>query len=510
MNLNNLRKLFIACFLVLGEAFAQNMDTAPYWAIRPREPRLRWNPTFNNFPQFDWQVPYKIDHDQFLIGGVNFAPDSLIWKHGKKLDNNCLELRSDISYDLSLYQNCPAPISVKKLKTVVLINDQPVDPKGIIVLTKDRPITIKVYFAKNNRQISATLYAPKAKFVDLQVENGVWSGLLQIHSELTPDHQWLAQSFPIEENLIKVTAGKQNGLVSVKGYLGVRFNTLLSPPNQEDVIRFNERPLIDTNRTLISYQSHFKFPVLIAENAVSPKRVYWEAKDLKFGEWKELTHNHRNTKLSYHALRMPKYEASGRLTLSYGEDNKIINNLEFAMLGFIENPVSDQLDHWLTHRLGWKIRHLQNVHQNLELYQIQLSQVELRYHLQPGVWNIETTYGLLFGQYHFRFVNVPYKQMGFGFYWSRSLPVLFDRFLRWIPFLKYPKYVDLDFTYIPPYRSDVSFSAILNFHGKIFFPSRIFAEAGFSILRLSSFNENTQELFQGHSFMGTLGLGYMF
>jgi hypothetical protein len=79
-----------------------------------------------------------------------------------------------------------------------------------------------------------------------------------------------------------------------------------------------------------------------------------------------------------------------------------------------------------------------------------------------------------------------------------------------MPWFKYPKYTDLDFTFIPPHHPKAESNFVMNFHGKMFFPNNLFFEWGLSYYQFSTFSETQKRLTTLKAFLGTVGLGYMF
>jgi hypothetical protein len=188
----------------------------------------------------------------------------------------------------------------------------------------------------------------------------------------------------------------------------------------------------------------------------------------------------------------------------------LLPNGEIAILGFHENFFTDQYDHFFTHRIGWRFRTFNSLKNFDPLYDLKLTQGEVRFLLNPAVWNIQETFGILGAAYQFEYVNTPVTAPGIGFFWGRSMPNIFDQLLRWIPWFKFPKYTDLDFTFIPPHHPKADANFVMNFHGKMFFPNNVFFEGGISYYQFSTYNENQRRTTTLQAFVGTVGLGYMF
>lgn len=152
---------------------------------------------------------------------------------------------------------------------------------------------------------------------------------------------------------------------------------------------------------------------------------------------------------------------------------------------------------------------------------------ELKYRLEPGLWNRDESWGLLAG-----FQRVSYEQfeadmLGAGIFWARSMPKVFDEFLNRAKFMRYPKWVDMEFIYYlkgmaadSQLRSPFSNSGSignwsLNFHGKVLWGKNVFGEAGFGIKQYDFNKVFTSGAirslnFKFTSFYGTVGMGVSF
>ena len=96
---------------------------------------------------------------------------------------------------------------------------------------------------------------------------------------------------------------------------------------------------------------------------------------------------------------------------------------------------------------------------------------------------------------------------------ARSMPRVFDSLLNCIPFMNYPKWVDMDLVLFPTsmdpqYQLKSNFE--LNFHGKIKWTPALFGEAGFGIKNYSFKLADNDLDVDFYSFYGTAGLGLSF
>lgn len=156
--------------------------------------------------------------------------------------------------------------------------------------------------------------------------------------------------------------------------------------------------------------------------------------------------------------------------------------------------------------------------------------LDLKYRLTPGLWNRDETFGLILGfnKADYDFFNA--SMIGTGAFWARSMPKVFDDLINKFPFMRYPKFVDMEFIYyLSALNKDVATlrqgggsigNWALNFHGKVHWKKSFFGEAGFGMKSLDYLFLNkadTGGTFEteryGYRFFAvysTVGLGYQF
>ncbi len=139
--------------------------------------------------------------------------------------------------------------------------------------------------------------------------------------------------------------------------------------------------------------------------------------------------------------------------------------------------------------------------------------VDLKFRLTPGLWGRDETVGLLTSYQDVTFDELKAPMLGGGIFWARSMPKVFDDFLNTLIFMRYPKWVDMEFIYYgSSLNSDVKLKApmSLNFHGKVLWSDRYFGEAGFGIKRYSFENAILNQKAELNTFYGTVGVGINF
>lgn len=184
-------------------------------------------------------------------------------------------------------------------------------------------------------------------------------------------------------------------------------------------------------------------------------------------------------------------------------------------------------NYWVRQRMGVSVKSFQTL-TNLKLASIDSTlssqTAEFKYRLTPGLWGRDETWGLLAGYQKFNFDFFDVQMAGAGIFWARSMPKVFDDIFNWFWFLKYPKWVDLEFIYYPiPLTEGMRMARTgvgdwaLNFHGQIMFTPSFFGEAGFGLKQYDfsqpGIDSKGRPLSKGFTFTssyGTVGLGLKF
>jgi hypothetical protein len=167
-------------------------------------------------------------------------------------------------------------------------------------------------------------------------------------------------------------------------------------------------------------------------------------------------------------------------------------------------------------------RSLSNIKISSKDEKLQTYTAEIKYRLDPGLWGRDETWGLIAGYQKVSYDYFQADMVGPGFFWARSMPQIFDNLINLIPYLNYPKWVDLEFIYyMMSLTPDAQLGRAqagnwsLNFHGQILFTDQFFGEAGFGIKQYDyshAFNNVRirDQNFTFTSFYGTAGLGFKF
>lgn len=268
----------------------------------------------------------------------------------------------------------------------------------------------------------------------------------------------------------------------------------------------------------------------------SPKSFDWEFRAPQKGQMNEdeleVTEGTQKFKASYQIFRGFPAEISARLT------GVLSTDLDVIVLGEVAGQ------YWFEKILGWDHYYLSKLRWGMSakyfdtivakepdekgFLGISVATVDLKYRLRPGIWARDPTVGLIFASQQ---VNYSFKQLvggtpeeftskasfiGGGLFWARSMPRFFDDLFNIIPFLRYPKWVDVEGVLYPisldPGQAS-RFTLAVNFHGKIQWTPSFFGEAGFGLKNFAwddttiGDNGKTVGLAVGY---GTVGLGFNF
>lgn len=197
---------------------------------------------------------------------------------------------------------------------------------------------------------------------------------------------------------------------------------------------------------------------------------------------------------------------------------------EFVMLGEVAyNQWFEDLvgwsNYWLSRqRWGFSGKYFQSF-TNLKVgaagatAPLKVMTLDLKYRLSPGLWGRDESVGALVSYQDVTFDALKAPMLGAGAFWARSMPRVFDDFFNLMPFLRYPKWVDMEFIYyVSSMNSNVKLdsSMSLNFHGKVLWSERWFGEAGFGIKRYGFTDTSLNQKASLNTFYGTVGLGMNF
>lgn len=144
---------------------------------------------------------------------------------------------------------------------------------------------------------------------------------------------------------------------------------------------------------------------------------------------------------------------------------------------------------------------------------LSVTNVDLKYRLTPGLWTRDETLGAMLSYQDVVFGDISAPMLGVGAFWARSMPRAFDELFNYLPYMNYPKWVDMEFIYfVNPLKANVQLAATmaLNFHGQVLWRDNFFGEAGFGFKRYAIRDNSINRQAALNTIYGTVGLGFKF
>lgn len=140
-------------------------------------------------------------------------------------------------------------------------------------------------------------------------------------------------------------------------------------------------------------------------------------------------------------------------------------------------------------------------------------QADIRYRLNPGLWERDESVGLIASYETVKVGEFNLPKMGAGVFWARSMPRVFDQWFSKLPYMNYPKWVDMEFIkYVASMNSEDQLGEdfVINFHGKVLWTESFFGEAGFGMKNYYVTRTTSDAHLKLTTFYGTVGLGINF
>lgn len=250
----------------------------------------------------------------------------------------------------------------------------------------------------------------------------------------------------------------------------------------------------------------------------TPREFLWNFRAAKKGELNKsyLTINQGGKKYVsfYEIYRSQANEISGRFTGIVSASGQVIlgevsYNRWFEAL-FGRNSFSFQ-------RWGMNVRYFKSFNplyvSDTQKENLTALTGDIKYRFTPGVWTRDASMGAMLGYQDLVFGDFKASMMGAGWFWARSMPRVFDNIFNWVPFMRYPKWVDMEVIYyFSSLNSNVALNSpfSVNFHGQILWSKSFFGEAGFGLKRYAFVDKVLNQKAELNTFYGTMGLGFKF
>lgn len=303
-----------------------------------------------------------------------------------------------------------------------------------------------------------------------------------------------------------------------------------------EVPRANARPYLDTHTPIGTYSDGVKLfgkklpevKVTSFENSIEvdekdPKYFLWRFKAADRGEinrsYLSMEYQGKEYKAFYEIYKGYPRELSLRLSglLSSTGETVILGEAAYNM--WFEN-LFGWTNYWAgRQRWGLSAKYFKSITQLTvdkakgTKADLSVANADLKYRLVPGLWGRDETVGAMVDYQAVTFQQIKAPMLGAGAFWARSMPKIFDDFINYFPYMKYPKWVDMEFIFYPMSLSqDVKLNTnfALNFHGKVLWTKNWFGEAGFGLKRYAIIDQKLLQKAELNTFYGTLGIGLSF
>ncbi|MBX3033317.1 MAG: hypothetical protein KF865_05270 [Bdellovibrionaceae bacterium] len=174
--------------------------------------------------------------------------------------------------------------------------------------------------------------------------------------------------------------------------------------------------------------------------------------------------------------------------------------------------------YWVTtQRWGVSARYFKTMTQlpvgGVEKADLSVTTADLKYRLTPGLWTRDETLVLMLAYQDVNFGALKAPMTGVGLMWARSMPRSIDDMFNLLPFMDYPKWVDVEFIYFVNSMDKnirLNRSMALNFHGQVLWKKNYFGEAGFGYKRYGFQNILLSKEARLDTFYATVGVGVKF
>jgi hypothetical protein len=427
----------------------------------------------------------------------------------------------------------------------VMVNDKAVTLKGSAVFVDDKK-PIKFAALMGNGTYFEFVSFPKTKFtiVDMVLNEETNNieiigygppppGPIQRIERIASDYWDFLNFMPTIGDFRKFWKAEfpiNGGAMYTRGYGGAPFK---QPFIFEHVPRKSARPRIHIKSPKSTYNDTTKLrgettaPVAVSSSQkkaknTSPTAFEWEFLATKRGDLNAseiLIKDGDHTFRAFHEV----YKGFPR-EISARSSGVLTNNLQIVVLGELAFQWWLERLAWWDHpkfsfqRWGMNVKAFQSLAKfggNAEdqLIKFQVLTGDIKYRLTPGVWARDHTLGLMLNAQHVVLDKYQATMGGVGMFWARSMPRIFDNIFNIVPFMRYPKWVDMEgIVYLVPLspRNQLGVNTAVNFHGKILWTQRFFGEGGFG-LKLYQFSDLQQGKAVGLAVAyGTVGLGLNF
>ena len=432
------------------------------------------------------------------------------------------------------------PVSRAGHQGNVFFDGKPIGQSGVVNFPSDRYANLKVEFADE----SFVEFSTKPNDPELldaiesdDHQNIILTGhgskpLDQAKILSKPDDSfWSATGLP-RKSIWQVSIPIEAPTVRIFGDFNVPFTMLFT---HDRLPQEADRIYIKPSRSSGTYSSS---PVLKGLTPMAGLIASSERKarnsDLYHFDWTfaapnqgEKNHAHikvksRKTKqiwVAQHELyRSYQYEASARMAGIATTDGAFVLLGELSAAGWFESVAGAQDELFSKQRWGIAGRYFRALTPlatatGVQVTDFSVANLDLKYNFIPGVWHYDELVGAILSIEHVSLAGQLVDLGGFGAYWARTMPKIFNDIFNIAPMFNYPKYVDMEFL-LYPYAITSGYTAgstySLNFHGRVFWTPRFYGEMGFGIRSYQFTLPNRAVPIGVTTGYGNVGLGFIF
>ncbi len=429
---------------------------------------------------------------------------------------------------------------------IVAINGSNIGPRGIVNFPEGKNIEIKITFS-NDARIELSSRPLQLKFLDVVISKDGNNLLLTGQGakpvgkvknlEVPPNHFWSATG--IEKEIIwQVSTPITQPTLRVLGAWNIPFTYLIKyddVPGEQDRIFINTRTGSGTYVTGARVRAYTSSGGTLVSKEEGVKRGNKNEYTWFFAAPNKGTNNKSRLLLDtgsnlagqekktwvahYQLYRGYPYEFSSRLTGIVTPALSTVLLAEVSTGAWFESLLGLDSYYLSERRWGIAARYFQAMTALVlakgatPISQFSVANIDLKYNLFPGIWNRDELFGLIGSVETVNIGGISATLTGFGAYWARTMPKIFDDIFNIFPFFRYPKYVDMEFLYFPTALTagiNPGISYNLNFHGKVFWSKRIYGEAGFGLKQFQYVKIDQAATVQLTTSYGTMGLGIVF
>lgn len=452
--------------------------------------------------EFEWGTDYNLEKNSFTIGHLEItAKDS---RFHRLKEGQCRRLtrpQSEIRGDRSTARFCLQ--GKGNGKPQVLIRDQEVDSRGAVSFTPGTPLPLTLVFGDGKR-VELFFDLPAWTLWEAsrdQARNEVILKL-QVSDEMRRGSGFWDASSPAQWDIEEVRIPGYDTAVEKKGILGIRITKVFEG--------FEKLPTEDRRRQVTRGFSGYGDQVSGLYMDREGDEAEWTTPPLsrENRQWIPFQEKSR-----LQVVRAPNMDLGLSLSALMGPENETLLSGEASFQMFHEHLWQKGAGSFDRQRFSWKAKAYRTLQspKKSDAQGVNLYSVDLRMAYQPGVWNLEETWGGLLSTTSLDQGPVSQPSLGFGVFWARSLPEGLDYWWRKIPGFDFPKYVEAEVSYSPLSLSSRPMAAPLiqiNARGKMWVGANWYLGAGISYL---SYQIQDAQLRQGFSTLsGQFGLGKAF